>query len=193
MKALNNKEMELKFSAKEISLEDFTAFAEARKPLKSIYVCGFDTFFSNPKDDTMFLRHRTGDNFNQFTVKRKLVEKNNFIRDEINLTLGEGTSQDTVAAVAKAMGYEFNRTIFKTVFVHNYDKYVLAYYTVYDLNLKELGRFLEIEMAEEYHWETEAQAWALLGEIEASAKVLGVTPQGRIKKSLYEQFRKELK
>lgn len=190
MKALNNKELEYKYNAQDISLQAFTAFAEARAPVKSFYVCGYDTFFSNPKDDNTFIRHRVGDNFNQLTVKRKLAEKNNFIRDEINLTLGEGTTQETVAAVAKAMGYEPNRTIFKTVFVHNYKKYVLAYYSVYDLNMKELGRFIEIEMAEDYPWVDESQAWELLGAIEYEARELGITPQGRIKKSLYEQFRK---
>ncbi len=193
MKVLNNRELEYKYSADGVCLEKFTAFALAQKPTESLSVCGFDTFYASPGDPNTFLRHRIGDNFNQLTVKRKLTDKNNFLRDEINLTLSKDTSEETLHALATIMGFEFNRKIFKTVFVHTYPRYVLAYYVVYDLDMVELGRFLEIEMSENHQWEYAGEPWELLKTIESEARVLGITPQGRIKKSLYEQFRKEIK
>lgn len=192
MKVLNNRELEFKFSAENIKLTDFIAFAtETRKPKESLYVCGYDHFFSSAKDPNMFIRHRVGDNFNQLTVKRKLTNNNNFLRDEINITLDKDVTEEAAVALAKSMGYEFNRSIFKTAFVYTYSTHVLAYYTVYDSNLKELGRFFEIEMAEDYNWKSEEAAWEELKSLEYDAGVsLGIKPQGRIKKSLYEQFRK---
>lgn len=190
MKVLNNIEMEFKYNASDIPLTTFVEFAKARKPSSSLYVCGYDHFFSSKTDPDTFIRHRVGENFNQLTVKRKLTENNNFIRDEINVTLAKDVSEETASALAKSMGYEFNRTIFKTVFVYSYEKYVLAYYSVTDTDLNEIGRFLEIEMSEDYTWKSEEEAWDLLKNLEYQAGAyLGIKPQGRIKKSLFEQFR----
>lgn len=194
MKILDNKELEYKYNAYDISLTAFIAFAKSRNPTNSLYVCGYDHFYSSRSEPDTFIRHRVGDNFNQLTVKRKLTDKNNFIRDEINLSLAKDVTEETAASLAKSLGYEFNRTIFKTVFVYTYDKYVLSYYAVTDTELKELGRFMEIEVAEGYPWSTEDQAWSMLNDLECeAASSLGIKARGRIKKSLYEQFRKELK
>lgn len=192
MKVLNNKELEFKFDASDIKLTDFIEFAnEVQKPTESLYICGYDHFYSNAKDPNMFIRHRVGDNFNQLTVKRKLADRNNFIRDEINISLGKDVSEANAAALAKSMGYEFNVSIFKTVFVYNYPTHVLSYYVVYDLNLKEMSRFFEIEMSETYDWKNEDAAWEELRSLEYDAGLsLGIKPQGRIKRSLYEQFKR---
>ncbi len=194
MKVLQNQELEYKYSAVDISLESFLQWATKLGPSKSLYVCGYDHFFSSSKDPNTFMRHRVGADFNQLTVKRKLTENNNFLRDEINITLGKDVTTDTAAAMAKAMGFEFNTTIFKTVFVYDYTDFTLSYYTVMDSNLKEKGRFFEIEMSETHHWDCDEDAWKRLQELETQAKAaLGVSAQARIKKSLYEQFRKEVK
>lgn len=191
MKVLNNKELEFKFNAEDIPLTEFVSFAKHLNPLKSLYVCGYDHFYSSKESPNTFIRHRVGQDFNQLTVKRKLVENNNFLRDEINVSLARDVNEETANALAQAMGYEFNTTIFKTVFVYDYEKFTLAYYSVTNQDLKELGRFMEIEMSEDYAWETEEQAWELLKELEAGAShYLGIKPQGRIKKSLFEQFRR---
>lgn len=76
------------------------------------------------------------------------------------------------------------------MFVYNFDRYNFVYYVCYTPDLKELGRFVEVEMSEDRPRESEDQAWNLLREIEAALRPLGITPQHRVRKSLFEQFRK---
>lgn len=187
---INYKEIELKYRADDIPLTAFLKFAKDRSPVDSLYVSGYDHFFSDTAGSESFVRHRVGHNFNQLTFKAKTVPGNNFIRRETNITLGKDVSLEAAQQLCKDFGYEFNRSIFKTVFVYEYPRYVLSYYVVYTPDLQELGRFMEIEMSEQYPWKTEQEAWGELVALEAEAKVLGVTAQARMKKSLYEQFKR---
>lgn len=182
------KEIELKYRADDIALTDFIRFAQDRKPESSLFVCGYDHFYSDGSDS--FMRHRIGQDFNQLTFKSKTVSKNNFIRNETNVMLGKDVTKEEAADLCEKLGYKLNVSIFKTVFVYVYNRYVLSYYVVCSPDLKELGRYVEIEMSEDYPWETEEMAWNELVKLEQEAKCLGITPQARMKKSLFEQFRK---
>ncbi len=185
------KEIELKYNASGISLTDFISFCEARSPTRGCYVCGYDHFYSDTRNGTDDLvRHRVGQDFNQLTFKRKTSEKNNFIRTENNISLQKEVTKAQAAGLCQSFGFEFNTSIFKNIYVYEYPRYVLSYYVVYDLELKELARFVEIEMSEEHPWESEEEAWGELVKLETEAKVLGITAKGRIKKSLFEQFRR---
>lgn len=183
-------EIEVKFRADDISLGKFHEFCKNRPNLQS-YITAFgpDHFYSNTKDTDSFCRHRVGADMNQLTFKRKTAGTNNFIRVEHNIEL-KGASGEQIAALVKEFGYDYNTSIQKVCFVYKYDFYTLVYYFCYDLDMKELGRFVEIEMCEDYNWANQQDAWDQLVAMERICRPLGISPQGRIKRSLFELFRK---
>jgi hypothetical protein len=62
---------------------------------------------------------------------------------------------------------------------------------VYDpKTLKELRRFVEIEADEDYRWASEQEAWAHVEKYEKMFEPLGITSRNRMKKSLFEIFKK---
>ncbi len=65
------------------------------------------------------------------------------------------------------------------------------YYVVYDQDMKELDRFLEIEMLEDYPWKSEQEARKHLAMVETWLSSLGATPENRESKSLFERYRKD--
>lgn len=190
MKSAKFSEIETKYRADDITLTKFHEFCKERPNLKS-YVTAFgpDHFYAKVSDTDSFCRHRVGADMNQLTFKRKTSDANNFIRTEHNLNLNNITVEQ-VAALVKEFGYDYNTSIQKVCFVYKYDFYTLVYYFCYDLDMQELGRFVEIEMCEDYKWANQQDAWDQLVAMERLCKPLGLTPQCRIKRSLFELFRK---
>lgn len=182
-------EVETKYRADNIPLKDFKVFCQDKTPNKHIFASGYDDFYQNNKDKDAFCRHRRGTDLNQLTFKRKTADGNNFVRVEHNLDLN-GVSADQIRALCGEFGYEPNMTIFKTCYVYTYEWYTLVYYIVYDDDMKELGRFIEIEMKEDYAWQTEQAAWDELLVLEKLCKPLGISAQSRVKRSLFELYRK---
>lgn len=186
------KEIELKYNAKDIDFHAFNAFALSRKPISKVIASGYDHFHANSKDKDSFCRHRVGLDINQLTFKRKGEgAANNVTRTEHNLNLSPDTSVEQVEALCAEFGYTYNTSIFKTCFVYTYEWYVFVYYIVHDKSMKELGRFLEIEAREDYNWGSEQDALTGIASIEKFAKGLGINAQSRMRKSLWEMFRKE--
>lgn len=182
------REIEFKYNADKIKLSDFIAFCQKKDPVKVITASGYDHFFSNKKDTDAFGRHRKGEEFNQLTFKRKTNDENNFIRTEHNIDLSLNMTETQVSQFMNEFGYEFQDSIYKNCFIYVYDYYTLVYYIIYDTDLKEKGRFFEIEMSETYLWHHDTQAWDAMLVVERFCKSLGIMPQGRIKRSLYEMF-----
>ncbi len=60
---------------------------------------------------------------------------------------------------------------------------------VYNLDLVELGRFIEIELNEHIEWESEASARNALDALEKGCYALGLTPLNRVSASLFEMFK----
>lgn len=189
---IKNIEVEFKFNAT-ISLEEFKVFCEAKNPGKFKIISGFDHFMSKKGDKQSFYRHRVNTNENQLTFKRKTTEDNNFIREEHNIDLPLSVPRDKIEDLCHIHGYKYDFSLFKNCFIYNYDNYTLVFYVVYNENLKELGRFIEIEMSEEFGWNSEKEAYSELVVIEKLCKSIGLTPQTRLNKSLYEMFSKESK
>ncbi len=181
-------EIEQKYNASNISPEHFKEFCLSKKPIRMIDIAGYDTFFSHPTDPNSFFRYRETDMEAELTFKRK-TQDNNVIRTEYNLPLAYSLA-DKGAAFCKDMGYEFNTTIFKFAFVFEYEMHILCYYTVYDLDLVELGRFIEIELKEHINWESDANALNALDSLEKGCQSLGLTPLNRVSPSLFEMFRR---
>lgn len=185
-----NTEVEFKYEAK-TSLSTFKDFCENRKPNKFSIVSGYDHFFSKSSDLDSFYRHRVNTNENELTFKRKTTKDNSFIREEHNIDLPLSVSQEKIAALCGINGYTYDASIFKHCFIYNYDFYTLVYYVCYDVELKELGRFIEIEMKEDYSWINEQEAFGELVTLERLCKNLGLSPDNRINKSLFEMFRRQ--
>lgn len=182
------KEIEFKYPANDLSLEDFKNFCKDRKPKGFVHASGYDHFYSKVGDPSSFCRHRIGADFNQLTFKRKTDVANNYIRTEHNIELDPTTSVEQISALCSEFGYEPKATIFKNCFIYVYDFYTLVYYIIYDSSLKELGRFMEIEMREDHSWESEEAAYEDLVLMEKLCKSIGASPSKRIKKSLFEMY-----
>jgi adenylate cyclase class IV len=191
MSRLTMTEIEFKYKADNISLSAFDQFCKDKSPVKHITASGWDHFYSSDKDSGAFYRHRTGPDINQLTYKRKKNDTNNVVRDEQNLNMSDSETTGSVRAFLLRFKYEFNASLFKTCFVYVYDRYTLVYYLVYDTDMKELGRFIEIEMSEEHSWASEDEAYKELVIIEKICKSVGISPQARVRKSLFELFAKE--
>lgn len=184
-------EVEFKYAAENISLETFTEFCKNRGPERFVMAAGYDHFYDHAKDADTFCRHRIGPDMNQLTFKRKTADNNNFVRTEHNIDLDTKVIPEQVEALCQEFGYRHNVSIFKNCFVYTYSWYTLVYYICYNLDMNELGRFVEIEMKEDHKWASDNQPMAELLVIERTCKALGILPQARIKRSLFEMFRKQ--
>lgn len=182
------KEIEVKFSADEITMDEFLSVVDPLNP-EWIMVSSYDDYYVN--DSGEFIRYRYHDDAGELTVKRKTTDLNNNNRVEINLKT-EGKSAKNVAAFIEMLGYEHNFSIFKTCKIGFLEKVVLVYYIVYDRNMNEKQRFIEIEAREDYQWASETDAWNEVVKYEKLFEPIGITSRNRLKKSLFEIFKKDL-
>jgi adenylate cyclase class IV len=181
------KEVESKYDAENVKREAFLAIMESLPVRKKMNVSSYDTYFVNNVGN--FIRYRWSDDKGELTIKRKTTKSNNNDRVEVNLPTSGG-SLSTVEAFCQLLGYKTNFEIFKTCNIFWVDKVVMVYYVVYDKELKELRRFIEIEADEDLEWESEEQAWNEVVRYEKLLDSLNITPQNRLRKSLFEIFRK---
>lgn len=182
------KEIEFKYNAN-IGLKEFTTLCDKLAPKSSLIASGYDHFYSNPNTPDSFWRHRIGHDFNQLTFKKKLTTNNNYIRTEINANFDSKMKQTDVEGLIGAFDYVYNTSLFKNCFIYTYQDHILVYYVVYDTDMNEIGRFLEIELDEDTLFPSEEAAWERLVELEKIYLPLGITPHNRIKRSLYEMFK----
>jgi adenylate cyclase class IV len=184
------KEIEIKFDAEKIKREAFLEIIETLPIRKKMNVSSYDTYFVNNTGD--FIRYRWTDDKGELTIKRKTIKANNNDRIEVNLPTAGGSEFPTIEAFCSLLGYKLNFEIFKTCSIFWVDKVVLVYYVVFDKELNELRRFIEIEADEDLEWESEEKAWAEVLKYEKIFEALDITPQNRLRKSLFEIFRKPL-
>jgi adenylate cyclase class IV len=180
------KEIETKYYANDISMDKFLSIVEPMNP-EWIMVSSYDDYYVN--DNGEFIRYRYHDSMGELTIKRKTVEANNNNRIEVNLKT-EGKSAKNVAAFVELLGYKANFSIFKTCKIAFLEKAVLVYYVVYDPNMNELNRFIEIEAKEDFPWASEDDAWNEVLKYEKLFEPIGITSRNRLKKSLFELFKK---
>ena len=183
---MNFKEIETKYSADDIDMKDFVSIVNTHSPEWTM-VSSYDDYFTNDKDE--FIRYRYHDTMGELTIKRKTIDANNNNRVEVNLKT-EGKSSAAVSAFLNLLGYRYNFSIFKTCKIGLLPKMVLVYYVVYDANLNELRRFIEVEAREDYKWSSEQEAWDEVVKYEQMLEPLGIKPKNRLKKSLFEIFKK---
>jgi len=181
------KEIEYKYDAKDVSMNKFVDMMETFKIDKKMLVSSYDDYFTDSQGN--FIRYRYTDGRGELTIKRKLSEHNNNERIEVNVPTA-GDNLKTTEAFVNLLGYQHNFGIYKTCKIYWIEKVVLVYYVVYDKEMKEQRRFIEIEANEDLPWENEQAAWDEVQKWEKVIEPLGITPKNRLKKSLFELFRK---
>lgn len=184
------KEIEFKYDAKNISLFDFIRFCKKTTKTNYLLVEGKDHFYGNDLRPDEFYRHRVGSDMNQMTYKKKLCKENNYIRIEYNLDLDLRVTKGAVEAMIAKYSFRYNTTLIKTAFIFETKKYTAVYYICYNEDREEVGRFIELEMAEKYPWKDERQAMAALKVLEKKFSAIGTNPRARVKDSLWEMYKK---
>jgi len=192
MEDLNEfKELEYKFSADHVKLTDFVKLMTGMKPNVRKDVSSWDYYYTNATNEDEFMRFRES-NDPELTIKRKVKNSNNWERIECDLPIdNKRIKLSTIETYVGLLGYSENFRIYKTCFIFWFENVNYVYYIVYNENLKELGRFLEVEVNKD--------RVPVLGldraveELKSSAQKLDkfeISLQNRLKKSLFEMFRK---
>ena len=178
------KEIETKYDAENIHINTFQEIVRSLPIRKHVLVSSFDDYFTNKKDE--FVRYRWTTSAGELTIKQKMPgAKNNNERVEVNIPT-DGDNPNTVSQFLALQGYKHNFGIYKTCDIYWTGKVDIVYYVVYDKNFKEMRRFIEIEADEDLDWESEEEAMNEVLRYEKLLAPLGITPQHRLKKSLFE-------
>lgn len=181
-----NKEIEFKYRAK-IGLDVYGQLVAEKNPLEYVQVSGFDHFFYNKDDPKAFQRFRDGVD-KELSLKRKESLNDNFIRLEINIPLPNYVKSEDVFSFCQGSGYEYTGSVFKSCFIYKFIDYTLSYYICYSNNMKELGRFIEIEVSNSG---SDMDCFSELVVLEKIWKSLKISPGDRVKESLFELYGKE--
>lgn len=162
-----------------------------------IYVEGPDYYFTKP--DGSFARYRRpshglDNGRSEVTIKVKPEgAKNNIKRKEVNWRV-DTTPEDAIREGLSLMGYKPNFNIFKTCHIYNLTDSTLVFYTVYDETDGKVTKedtFVEIEIDEHLiSTLTQDQAMELIVKYEKLLEPLGLNAQRRLRKSLFEMYRR---
>lgn len=188
-------ELEYKYRADGISYSAFKRLMDDMDNVREKDAASWDVYFTNERKSTSFGRYRGGDT-PELTIKTKTEDGNNWRRIEIDLPIDPSRIDEvTVVKFMEANDWKENFRIFKSCFIYfqNFVNYV--YYVVLDHNLKEVGRFIEVEVNKDQVGLLEAavpgSAMATLKQAEQILESIGISPQNRLKKSLFELYKKE--
>ncbi len=201
-----NTEFECKYRVEPHVLVDFKKIVEGlQQELQNfLYVEGPDFYYSHPDyDESSFGRYRRP-SFGldggraEWTVKFKPKgAKNNQKRLEINWRVDK-TSEADIKRGVELMGFKPNFTITKNCHIYKFEDATLVFYTVYDITegsrSTKVDHFVEIEVSEEKinkEGLTEEQAWAIISKYEKILEPIGISPQKRLRKSLYEMYKRD--
>lgn len=195
-------EVETKYRVEPHLLTEFKRIVGGMDGLeKFIYVEGPDYYFTNGKGDN-FIRYRRpahglDNGRSEVTVKVKPEgAKNNIMRTEVNVRVDQ-SPEDSVRAFVALMGYTPNFSIWKGCHIYNLKDATLVFYSVYDTTdgkASKMDNFVEIEVSEEHVQDmTEEQAWVIITKYEKALEDVGLNPQKRLRKSLFEMYRRDSK
>jgi adenylate cyclase class IV len=198
-KKLDHIEFESKYRVEQNIVLPFKLAVEKMHAFKEfVYAEGPDEYFV--KDDGLFARYRKEANKGpnaraELTIKIKPEgAKNNIIREEYNVRV-DGTPRETIVKFLTALGFKHNFTVMKSCFIYRMEDATLVTYTVADITdgiLKNENHFVEIEVCEEkIHTMTERQAWEILTNYEKLLEKFGINPQKRLKRSLFEMYKRD--
>lgn len=180
-------ELEYKYKADDISLKEFHELMATLPIVKRKDVSSWDHYYTNGIDDE-FIRHRNSLN-PELTIKRKVKSTNNWERVEVDLPLDSDKAKNVIVGkFVELLGYKTKKSIYKTCFIYWLEHINFVYYIVYDDNMEEKGRFIEVEVNKECLPKEAPNAAAHLQKGQDILTNLELGPQNRLKKSLYEMF-----
>lgn len=181
-------ELEYKYKADDIGLKEFKELMSRSTIKKSLEVSSWDVYYT--KGDEEFLRFRNG-TMPELTKKTKTQSGNNWVRVECDLPLDpRRVTEAIVDKFAEMEGYTKSFKIFKSCFIYWVELVSYVFYIVYDENMKEKGRFIEVEF-EKDQVANHTNPEEILNMYAKKLEDIDLTPQNRMKKSLFEMFRKK--
>jgi adenylate cyclase class IV len=149
-----------------------------------------------------FMRYRRpshgldGDRKELTTKYQQDGSKNNIQREEKNIRVDK-TEESTIMSFVKDIGYRMNFSIWKTCHIYNFQDATLVFYSVYDTTngkSTKMDNFVEIEISEEKVASmTEDDAWKIIEKYENSLTTVGLSAKTRLRKSLFQMYRREQK
>lgn len=183
------KELEFKYKADDVKLQDFVTVITNLVPDVRLDTSSWDYYYTKPNIKEEFIRYREASE-PELTKKRKVKEANNWERDEYDLPLDpDKITRKIVEGWISTDGYKENFRIYKSCFIFWVGSVNYVYYIVYDENMKEKGRFIEVEVnKKEVPKLGMDKAIEALKNAETVLTSVGITPQNRMKKSLFELF-----
>lgn len=211
-KSLEHIEFETKYRVEDQNLIIFKQILDGLpEDKKFIYVEGPDFYFTYPKwwfdhnpqwdSSGTFGRYRKpsyglDNGRRQVTCKYKPKDaKNSIQRKELNINVTAETSESTIFEQFQCHGMQFNSSIIKNCHIYKLVDATLVFYTVYDTTdgtPKKADNFVEIEVDEDTIADkTESQAWEVIVKYEKLLAAVGLNAQKRLKKSLFEIYRRD--
>lgn len=182
-------ELEFKYDGSDLKLSKFVEFANSMNPVKRVEGSGWDYYYSGEGQGFEFMRFRQG-GIAELTIKIKSNDKNNNNRFELDLPLVVGIPHKLIESFVGLFGFKENFRVFKYFDIYWFEKVDIVYYTIYNKDMVEQGRRVEIEARKDYPFKSAEEALAEVKAMEQRMSEIGITPQKRMKKSMWEQFRK---
>lgn len=203
-------EFETKYRVEDHMQVEFKQILSAHPDVKDfIYVEGPDSFFvyppewfaANPQWDEngTFIRYRKPSfgldkGRRQVTWKYKPKDaKNSIQRKEHNWDIGK-TPENVILDQLELSGAKFSASILKNCHIYLFEDATLVFYSVYDTTYGKPTKadyFVEIEVSEDLmETMSESEAWAIIEKYEKVLAPLGINAQKRLRKSLFEMYRK---
>jgi hypothetical protein len=192
------KELELKYQADDVKLTAFNKFAWGKDDVQRyLEVSSWDHYYGymgEEKDNPVeFIRYRDGIK-PELTVKMKTTDKNNNDRDEVDVPLDPDMNQEQrryfVEEFCRKLRYEINFSLYKYCSIFFYQKVDVVYYITFNEEMREQGRFVEIEARKDFKFASKEEAWQTVIDMEKEMSVLGITPKNRMKRSQWELNRR---
>jgi len=184
-----SRELEYKYKADAINLSDFKNLMSSLTVEQTLEISSPDVYFKSLTSEDKFLRYRISSD-PELTIKIKHKASNNWDRIEVDLPLDVfRITEQIINDFATLIGFERNFQIFKVCFIYKLEQVNYVFYLVFDENMELLGKFIEVEVNKETIIDIDS-AEATLNEAAAILEPLGLKPQNRLKKSLFEMFRK---
>lgn len=187
-----HQELEFKYRADEVSLQAFIALIGNPGLKRRLDISSWDTYYTNA--DGNFIRCRHSATSPELTIKRKNNNTNNWDRVEVDLKLApvtDGTNSEEMSydvdRFCDLLGYQKDFKIYKSCFIFWHENVNYVYYIVYDEDMQEQGRFVEVEVTKTEYYESDPQTMLLTAEQHLAQ--IGLSPRKRLKKSLFEMYR----
>lgn len=149
-----------------------------------------------------FMRYRRpshgldGDRKELTTKYKQSGSKNNIQREEKNIRVDK-VDEETIMKFVSDLGYKTNFSIWKACHIYNLDDATIVWYQVHDTTTGKVSKvdyFVEIEVDEEsISTKTEKEAWAIIEKYEKILESVGLSARSRLRKSLFEMYKRDVK